>query len=183
MGPTTRRWAAWSAHDGRHPGARATGHRRDADGRDRPPPAGPQRPAGARRHRRGRLPPPTRLGVGGLPGGRPLLRLVGLPHHQPLARGVGGHGPGQPGGVLGPAGQAPSAGALSRRRGARARSRPQRAPRRSRRQRPARPPGPAGRRHLDPAVREQLALHLRGPVVLRAVLHALSLAAHLVPGD
>ena len=34
--------------------------------------------------------------------------------------------------------------------------------------------GPAGRRHLDPALRQQLALHLRAPVVLRAVLHALA---------
>ena len=39
------------------------------------------------------------------------------------------------------------------------------------------------RRHLEPAVREQLASDLRAPVVLRAVLDPVAAAAHVVPGD
>ena len=51
------------------------------------------------------------------------------------------------------------------------------------RERPDRPPGAAGRRDLDAALREQLARHLRPPVLLRPVLDALAAAAHVVPGD
>ena len=49
--PTTPRCAGWSARDRRHPRPRAAGLPGAADRRHRPAPAGPQRPAGGRRHR------------------------------------------------------------------------------------------------------------------------------------
>ncbi len=159
------------------------GFPRPADRRHRPSPAGPQRLAGGRGHRRGCLPPPVRVGVGRVPGRRPLLRAVGFPHHHAPARGVGRHRPPRPGRLLGTAGAAAAAGAVPRGRRAGPLPDPQRRLRGARLQRPDRPARSAGRRHLHLALREQLALHLHAPVLLRPVLVTLTVAAHVVAGD
>ena len=131
--------AGWSVRDGRRTGAVLDRDADAADGRHRPPPARAERPARRRRHRRRGVPPPARMGIGWLLGGRPVLRALRVPHHQPPAGGVGRLRPHQPGGVLGPAGPAPAPRAVPGRRRAGALSDPQRHLRRTGRQRPRRP--------------------------------------------
>ena len=168
MPPVQRAGRAGAGHHGRH----------------RPPPARPQRAAGAGGARRGGLPPAAGVGLGGLSGGRPLLRAVGLPHHHPPARGVGGDrrprtwprsGAAGPGACCRRCSCVVAALALylsstrsSAGPGANGSGRPVRPPRRC-------------PRHA--ALRGQLARHLRPPVLLRPVLDALAAAAHLVAGD
>ena len=156
--------------------------RRRHDGRHRPAPARAERAARCRRPRRRRLPPPTRLGLGGLPGRRPVLRALRLSHHDAAPRGVGRRRPDQPRSVLGPPGQAVAPGPVPGRGRTGPVPDPQRRLRWTGCQRAGRSLRPPRRRHLDAALRQQLAPHLRPPVLFRAVLDALAPAAHVVAG-
>ncbi len=98
------------------------------------------------------------------------------------ARGMEPFGSDRPRRVLGPPGQAAAPRAVPGRCGPRLVPDLQRDLRGTRCQRAGRPVRTPGRRHLDVALRQQLAPHLRPPVLLRTVLDALAAAAHVVAG-
>ncbi len=137
-------------------------------------PSRPRRDTRPRDTRSVRVSPRLRMGVGWLSRRRPLLRPVGVPHHEPARRGVARDQEDRAGGLLGPPCAPVAPGAASHAR------RPRRVPRSLRPGPARRSPRGAGRRHRHRAVRGQLAPAVRPPVLLRRVRRSLSAPAHVV---
>ncbi len=160
----------------RYPRAERTGCTRACGTDDEVPlRARARRAPGARRARDHRLPLQLRLGPGRVPVGRPVLHSLGLPDHEPPDHGVAPERHGRAAGVLGAPGAPPPARA----------ARPPRVrgdlhPDRDRAVEPRRR---TRRRHREPLLRRELALHRREAGLLRAVLGRVASAPYVDARD